>query len=122
MRITSQGRVWCCRGLVAAGEGFWRGSGVVSGQNGAGGALVVAQVLRQGDCGLAVTGAVDVGDDGFDLALIGAAADEDQGEADKTGCGSHFAEDCRERIHLIFLLNNYRRLVDADEEVGLQDA
>jgi hypothetical protein len=108
-------------GLVAAGEGFWRGSGVVSGLNHAGGALVVAQVLGQGDCGLAVTGAVDVGDDGFDLALIGAAACEDQDEAEETGCGSHFADCCRERIHDISP-KYYRRLVDADEEVGLQDA
>jgi hypothetical protein len=94
----------------------------VSGQNGAGGALVVAHVLGQGDCGLTVTCAVDVGDYGFDLTLIGAAAGEDQDEAEKTGCGSHFAEDCRERIHFDISPKYNSGLKGGDEDVELQDA
>jgi hypothetical protein len=59
--------------LVASGESFWWGSGVAE-LDCAGGALVVAHVLGQGDCRLTVTDAVDVGDGGFDLGLFGVAA------------------------------------------------
>jgi uncharacterized protein YifE (UPF0438 family) len=57
----------------------------------------VAQVLREGDGGFTVAGAVDVGER-FGLVLVGGTTGEDQGETEENGGGGRFVEDYRERL------------------------